>query len=329
MLLIVYGTRPEYIKVKPILDNLTIPYKVLFTGQHKNIVPVNDGIVLSIIDGDNRLDSIVQSTLNNDSIFNDITHVMVQGDTTSAFAVALAAFHRNIPVIHLEAGLRTYERNPYPEEFNRQTISKIAKYHLCPTETNKLSLINERTLGKFYVVGNTVIDNIVSYRDSIEYNNEVLITMHRRENHNKLPIYFSILEELANENKHLTFTIPLHPNPNVTKHSNIFSTVNVIEPLNHSDMIDKLSKCRFLISDSGGVQEEASFLNKKVIVCRESTERIETIGVTSFLCKTPDDLRSMFYNTNDNFIPIEHDCPYGNGNSGEIIVNILSDITNI
>ena len=136
MLLISYGTRPEWIKIKPLLNILkgNIPFKTVFTGQPLDIVEKNTDYILEIGDGENRLNAIAQSILNANHIFKDISYVMVHGDTTSAFAMALNAFHRGIKVIHLEAGLRTYDlKNPYPEEFNRQTIDKISDI-FYPTE---------------------------------------------------------------------------------------------------------------------------------------------------------------------------------------------------
>ena len=141
MILISYGTRPEYLKVKPVMDELDkdgIKYETLFTGQHLDLindVEINQSI--TIHNGVNRLDAIVSSIMNNID-FRGIDYVMVQGDTTSAFAVALSAFHSGIKIIHLEAGLRTYDNNnPYPEEVNRKIISQIADIHLCPTNNNE------------------------------------------------------------------------------------------------------------------------------------------------------------------------------------------------
>ena len=168
MLLISFGTRPEYIKIKPLLEEFDgkLPYALLFTGQHtsllENVVTTTDIRRLKIIDGPNRLDSIVGSIMNNDHVFNGISAVMVQGDTTSAFAVGLAAFHRGLKVVHLEAGLRTWDlQNPFPEEFNRQIVSKVTKMHFAPTESSSQNLIQEKcSENHIYVTGNTVIDSL-------------------------------------------------------------------------------------------------------------------------------------------------------------------------
>ena len=148
MLLICYGTRPEWIKVKPIIDELKnsgIEYKTLFTGQHKDLVSNRaDYMLPPIVDvSRNRLDNIVSSILKSvDGILDNFDYIMVQGDTTSVLSIAIAAFHRNKKIIHLEAGLRTHDNNnPYPEEFNRSAVSRITDIHLCPTKQSKQNLL--------------------------------------------------------------------------------------------------------------------------------------------------------------------------------------------
>ena len=327
MILICYGTRPEHIKISPLLKEMdgVIPYKTLFTGQHTDLVKnVNFNHTLTIKDGKNRLDSVVQSCMDlDDDIFKNITHILVQGDTVSAYSLALTAFHRGIKIIHLEAGLRTYDfQNPYPEEAYRQCISRISDINLCPTENNKNNLEKENINGDIVVVGNTVLDNLLGKTTS--YNDTVLVTMHRRENHINMSEWFEKINQLAIDNTDLKFEIPLHPNPNVSKHKNLLTHVKVIEPLNYNDMVHKISKCRFLISDSGGIQEESSFLNKKVIVCRKITERPESVGKHSFMCEEPKDLKGLFYSLKDNY-EVDLECPYGDGRSSERIVNYLKE----
>jgi UDP-N-acetylglucosamine 2-epimerase (non-hydrolysing) len=327
MILICYGTRPEHIKISPLLKEMDgiIPYKTLFTGQHTDLVKnVNFNHTLTIKDGKNRLDSVVQSCMDlDDDIFKNITHILVQGDTVSAYSLALTAFHRGIKIIHLEAGLRTYDfQNPYPEEAYRQCISRISDINLCPTENNKNNLEKENINGDIVVVGNTVLDNLLGKTTS--YNDTVLVTMHRRENHINMSEWFEKINQLAIDNTDLKFEIPLHPNPNVSKHKNLLTHVKVIEPLNYNDMVHKISKCRFLISDSGGIQEESSFLNKKVIVCRKITERPESVGKHSFMCGEPKDLKGLFYSLKDNY-EVDLECPYGDGRSSERIVNYLKE----
>ena len=327
MILICYGTRPEHIKISPLLKEMggIIPYKTLFTGQHTDLVKnINFDHRLTIKDGKNRLDSVVQSCLNlDDSIFEGVTHILVQGDTVSAYSLALTAFHRGIKVIHLEAGLRTYDfQNPYPEEAYRQMISRISDINLCPTELNENNLVVEGVLGESVVVGNTVLDNLVDVETT--YGNKVLVTMHRRENHHNMDKWFESVNQLAIDNPELKFEIPLHPNPNVKKHKDLLTHVNVVSPFDYGTMIKEISKCRFLISDSGGIQEESSFLNKKVIVCRKITERPESVGKHSFMCGEPKDLKEIFYSLKDDY-KVNLECPYGDGKSSKRIVNYLKE----
>ncbi len=325
MILISYGTRPEWIKIKPIVDvfkNNNVPYKILFTGQHTQIANYDYDHIIDVDKCDNRLNEVISSILRAESnIFSNVEYVLVQGDTASTYAVALTAFNHGVKVIHLEAGLRTYDLdNPYPEEAYRQMISRIADIHLCATSENKKNLLNEKCPGEKYIVGNTVLDHLNGIKT--EYNDEVLITMHRRENHAIMDQWFTNINKIASSNKNLTFSIPLHPNPNVQKHKHLLTNVNVIQPLEYADMVNRIASCKFIISDSGGIQEEASFLNKKVIVCRKFTERTESLKNHSFLCKEPNDLFDLFEQINNNFI-INKPSPYGDGHAAQRIHDIL------
>jgi len=260
MILFCYGTRPEYIKIKKLIESCegVIPYKVLYVTQHKDIV-LGDFDYKLVIDDlcDNRLNSIMASVFLNfkEEFLKDVTHILVQGDTATALSLSLIGLHYKKEVIHLEAGLRTYDYNhPYPEEMYRQLISRVSNYNLCPTESNKLNLENEKVQGQNFVVGNTVLDN-----------------------------------------------------------------------LDNVDFIKEFKSSKILISDSGGVQEEAAFLNKKVIVCREKTERPESVGKTSFICRKPIDLKGIFYDIINDF-DTQYECPYGDGNSCDKIVEIFKKI---
>ena len=326
MILICYGTRPEFIKIQPLISELkgNVPYKLLFTGQHIDIANFQYDYKLNIKPLKNRLDSIFSSCLHLDeSIFFGVESVMVMGDTASAAAMSIAAFNRGLKILHLEAGLRTYDmNNPYPEEGYRQIISRLADVHFCPTKENKLNLEKEKAGGSTHIVGTTVLDNLVGLKTS--YTDEVIVTIHRRENHSLIIDWFKELSKLALENNNLRFTIPLHPNPNVSEHKGYLIGLNIIEPLPYEEMKAKISNCRFIISDSGGLQEEASFLKKKIIVCRKTTERPESLGKTSFMCKHPHKLKEIFNKIKNNFKTEElHDCPYGDGKSSSRIRKIL------
>ena len=335
MILLAYGTRPEYIKIKPLIDIFDregFPYRVLFTGQHIQIGAFGHDYAINIMDGENRLDSIVASTMNRLTsilrIEKDITHVLVQGDTTSVLAVALSAFHHGIKVIHLEAGLRTYDRdNPYPEETNRRMVSLVSDIHLCPTENNFKNLVNEKIYGSgdIFQVGNTVLDNLLPYKDKCEYASKVLVTMHRRENHHWMDVWFKEIDLLAEQHPELEFILPMHPNPNVQKHRGLLEHIKVVEPMSHDELLELLVKTRIVITDSGGIQEECSFFNKKCLTCRKVTERPEAIGQSTFMVKRPEDLNAIFNEQISNY-EINYECPFGDGNSAEKIFNVLKDL---
>jgi UDP-N-acetylglucosamine 2-epimerase (non-hydrolysing) len=325
-ILICFGTRPEFIKVKSLINNLG-NVKTCFTGQHSDLlkdVNVDYKLELKQNISNNRLNNIFSNILSFDNIFNNIDYVLVQGDTSTASAIALSAFNNSIKIIHLEAGLRSNNlKDPFPEEMNRQFISRLADIHLCPTYFNKENLLKENVSGKIYVVGNTGLDNISKVE--CEYNNQVLITMHRRDNHHNMDKWFQELEKIANNYSNIEFMIPLHPNPNVQKHKHIFKKVKVVEPMNHKDLVNYVKKCRFVISDSGGLQEECSYLNKKIIVCRKTTERPESIGIHSFMCNEPKELYSIVKKINDDY-EVDAKCPYGDGRSWEKIKYIIDNM---
>jgi UDP-N-acetylglucosamine 2-epimerase (non-hydrolysing) len=325
MILITYGTRPEYIKVKPLIDEMNsrgMEFKTLFTGQHKDIAPKDADYILEMTQwGGNRLDSVMKSCLSiPEHCFEGITHVLVQGDTTSVVGLAMAAMHRKLKVIHLEAGLRTHDtENPYPEEYNRMIVSTIASLHLCPTKLNMKNLMDEGNTNMKVLVGNTVLDNLLPYKKDCEYGDTVLITMHRRENHDKLGEWFKEISDIAETYTNLKFVIPLHPNPNVQKHRfKLSSAINVINPLSHDELIEMLIKCRMVITDSGGIQEECSFFNKKALVCRKITERPESVGLTSFMVDEPINLKPIFEEHINNY-EVDGVSPYGDGKSSKRI----------
>jgi UDP-N-acetylglucosamine 2-epimerase (non-hydrolysing) len=331
-LLICYGTRPEYIKVKPILAKLPFA-KTLFTGQHTDLIyftiQPDYKISISPSRSGNRINSICSSILSEDAIIKDFDYILVQGDTSTALSIALAAFHLGKVVIHLEAGLRTYDTsNPFPEETNRQILAKLATIHLCPTRNNANNLISEGVNGSIYITGNTSLDNIKDTKKDLPVEKLVLITLHRSENIPIIDKWFSNLEIIANKYHDYRFIIPLHPNPEIVKHSSILSKVSIIKPLGHSETIDIISRCSLVISDSGGLQEECSFLNKKIIICRKTTERPESLGITSFMCTSPDNLIKMVDTHISNQTVRSISCPYGDGNTASMIANIFLNISN-
>lgn len=332
MLLIAFGTRPELIKIKPVIDAIKgkIPFKLLCTGQHNSLIDSSlvdyNVSYLNIRDETtNRLDSIITSTLHQiDEYLEYVTHIMVQGDTTSAFAVALAAFHRKIKIIHLEAGLRSWNKdNPYPEEFNRISIGSMADIHLCPTEQCKENLRKIKSNdSKIFVVGNTVLDNLINIQPSIS--NIVFVTMHRRENIRVMKEWFEAINKIAIHHPELEFIFPMHPNPEIRRHKDILTHVKIFDPLPYDKCIEYIAKCGLVITDSGGLQEESAFFKKKCIVCRKTTERTEGEYIFSQLCYEPSMLHYIFNGTT--MALVDAQCPYGDGKSSNRILKILESL---
>lgn len=307
-ILAVFGTRPEAIKMSPLLYELKkreslLKLSVCISGQHKEMLekvlpdlPVSPDYYMDIVrEGDSlaslnaemmrKLDGVV------DSAAPDF--VMVHGDTATAFCAALAAFYRRIPVMHVEAGLRTWDMlSPYPEEFNRRAVSLIADYHFAPTESARDNLLREGVLPeRVFVTGNTVIDAL--YRDigsgyvspileRCSTDRIVLLTAHRRESIGK-PILnvFRAVKELADRFEDVTVVCPLHKNPAVSIPAREIlggrERVILTDPLSPMDFHSLLSRCSLVMTDSGGVQEEAAALSKPVLVLRDKTERTEGV----------------------------------------------------
>jgi UDP-N-acetylglucosamine 2-epimerase (non-hydrolysing) len=335
-ILIIAGTRPEEIKtikLREFFEKNSIPHLYVFTGQHKNLINKNKyDFLFNIkeIKESNRLDRMLIENINNFGKFfckhPYIKYVLVQGDTTSALAVALCSFNHQIKIIHLEAGLRTYDReNPYPEETNRRIISQMADIHLCPTYDSMNNLNKENVGGLKFVVGNTVIDNLLPYKDKCEYTNKILVTLHRRENHHWIDRWFTELDNLAKNYPQYDFILPMHPNPNVQKYKYLLKHVNIINPLPYEELLDLLVKTRLVITDSGGLQEECSFFNKKCLTCRIITERPEAINQSTFMVEEPEKLKSVFKEHHNNY-KITHNCPFGDGRSVEKIFTILKEL---
>ncbi len=325
--MIVFGTRPEAIKMAPLVKEFQKQRKkvqpiICVSGQHREMLDQ----VLDLFDiqpdydlkvmkkGQDLYDVTINviSKIKNVLLNEKPDIVFVHGDTTTSMSAALASYYQKIPVAHVEAGLRTYNiYSPWPEEINRQIITRISKYHFAPTENNKINLLNESVESKNIVItGNTVIDSInyISQKinDDIKinentinaiidagYNNIkknkkiVLITAHRRENYGKgIEDILSALKTLINKYKNVDFIYPMHLNPNVRKSINkIFGSnykanhnMYFIEPIEYMPFVFLMKKSNIVLTDSGGIQEEAPGLGKPVLVLRENTERPEAIN---------------------------------------------------
>jgi UDP-N-acetylglucosamine 2-epimerase (non-hydrolysing) len=211
--------------------------------------------------------------------------VLVQGDTTTAWALAQMAFYNNIRVGHVEAGLRTFDpANPYPEESNRSLIARVAHLNFAPTQRAALNLTREGARN-IHLVGNTIVDAVNYFKQKMNLrpmiSNKVLVTLHRRDNHAIMDQLFDELQNIAVTNADLDFLFPLHPNPHVQMHRGRLTAPNIHlrEPVGYPEMLGLINEVAFIITDSGGIQEEATCFNKKVLIAREKTERTETIDI--------------------------------------------------
>ncbi len=339
MIILCFGTRPEVIKLSPIITELkkrNQPFKTIFSGQHKQLY---EDVKQLIPSPNYNLGIMKQNQSINDVLFSiskklppilkkeNARLVIVQGDTSTALSSALVAFNEGIEVGHVEAGLRTYNlKNPFPEEGNRQLISRISKYNWAPTKQAKQNLEDEN-IKNVILTGNTIIDVCQAFRFKRRYRNKVLVTLHRRENFgDTMKTLFDELETVSCQHPELEFIFPMHHNPNVQQYKHRLTKVNVIAPLKYKEMIQLISEVKFVISDSGGIQEECAFFRKKILVCRKTTERPEgiSVGITKLVGK---DILNHFDWANDN---PEVDCenPYGNGDASCIIVDSIWMIIN-
>jgi UDP-N-acetylglucosamine 2-epimerase (non-hydrolysing) len=284
---IIFGTRPEYLKVKPIIDQFKkqelLKYKVIYIQQHLVIDEIfddlYDSLPINILGLKDRLCSIGEQILSKlPEYIKDCTHIIVQGDTATAFYSALTAFQLKKKIIHIEAGLRTYDLDrPFPEEAYRQMISRVASINFTPHNDSTKILIEERVGGQIFNVGNTILDLIHSYKLECKLDNLVLITFHRRENWDKIDNLLIGLSALVKKTPHIKYIWYLHPNPDLqTKVRDAIKdlpSIEIQQPCGHKEFTKQIANAKFLVTDSGGIQEEGSFLGKHSIVLRASTER--------------------------------------------------------
>jgi len=318
---IVFGTRPEAIKMASLINEFRkdkfFKVKVIVTAQHREmldqvlslfeIVPDYD---LNLMKKNQHLNELASELVKkiNPILQQDAPDlILVHGDTTTTLATSLAAFHNQIKIGHIEAGLRTHNMSsPWPEEANRQITSKLSSLHFCPTGLNKENLINENIDEKYIkITGNTVIDSMllidkkISKSKYLEKNikislkknkitqevldsNYVLITCHRRENFGKnIKNICSALKEIAFENKSMNFVYPVHLNPNiydiVNKELSGIDNIFLPNPLSYEEFIFLMKRAYLIFTDSGGIQEEAPAFAKPVLVARDTTERVEAV----------------------------------------------------
>lgn len=347
------------------LESHGISTLVLFTGQHPELVaPLLDWFsispdkVIRSIEPGTGLSGIFTHVMDGaDEYFDNqsLKAVLVQGDTTSALSVGLAAFHLKIPVHHIEAGLRTHNLNrPFPEEANRKLLAQFSTRHYAPTSISKENLLNEGIPeSMIQITGNTVVDalrftidksanakpEISKLLDLSSHTGNVLVTVHRRESWGKgLSNVFNSLRDLSEEYPDLSFWIPLHPNPrvreSVPKDFHSLSQMHLLEPLEYQDSVYAISNCDLVITDSGGIQEERVALGKHVIVARSETDRPEGVEVgLAHLCGTDSnrifDSSVLILNSLKQITPNSFQNIYGDGDSSnKIVADLISTYYN-
>ncbi|MFR9211413.1 MAG: non-hydrolyzing UDP-N-acetylglucosamine 2-epimerase [Intestinibacter bartlettii] len=356
-----FGTRPEAIKMCPLVKELktrtNIEVIVCVTGQHRqmldqvlevfNVVPDYD---LSIMKEKQTLFDVTTNILNKIKEVLELEKpdvVLVHGDTSTTFATTLACFYLQIPVGHVEAGLRTYNiYSPYPEEFNRQAVSIVSQYNFAPTENSKMNLIREgKNEESIYVTGNTAIDALkTTVREDythpeLEWAKDsrlIILTAHRRENLGE-PLYqmFRAIKRIVDKYDDVKVIYPIHMNPVVRKAAKeIFNgedRVHIIEPLDVLDFHNFLANSYLILTDSGGIQEEAPSLGKPVLVMRDTTERPE--GIKAGTLKLVGTEEENIYNEFEKLLTDKNEYekmskasnPYGDGYACKRIADILEE----
>ena len=366
----IFGTRPEAIKMAPLVKKLQqhpdIESYVCVTAQHREML--DQVLQLFDITPDYDLD-IMKSAQNLTDITSEILkklepvlqqlkpdRVLVHGDTTTAMVAAMTAFYQKIPVGHVEAGLRTGDLySPWPEEMNRRVVSVYADMHFSPTQKAKDNLIDENIdEDKIFITGNTIIDSILLVKDKLNSNKEIaqqfddilpfldpqkkliLVTAHRRENFGQGFLDICTAISLIAENKDVQVLYPVHLNPNVQEPVYRIlgdkKNVKLISPLDYLHFVYLMNRSYIILTDSGGIQEEAPSLGKPVLVMRDTTERPEAVdaGTVKIVGTDPEVICrevNLLLDDNENYstMSLAHN-PYGDGKASEAIINnILSE----
>ncbi len=361
--LTVFGTRPEGIKMAPIIKEMETREEIesitCITAQHRdmldqvlNIFEIQPDYDLDIFKPGQSLTKITTRALEGlEGVIKEVNPdvLLVQGDTTTVFSGALAAFYQQVKVGHVEAGLRSGNiYSPYPEEANRMLTGIMTEYHFAPTERNRQNLLKENYLDKkIHITGNTVIDALkYVVRDNYEFDNDllnqldydnkkvILLTSHRRENIGQpMENIFKAVNDIVNKYEEVEVVFPIHLNPKVREIAGSIlgenERVHIIEPLDYEPFTNLMNKVNLIVTDSGGVQEEAPTLGKPVLVVREETERPE--GVEAGTAKLLGTSYSALYESMDELLSDEDKYdkmakainPYGDGQAAKNIVDIL------
>ena len=362
--LVLFGTRPEAIKLAPVIRELrkrSFQTIVVSSSQHKSLltpflkqldIDVDFDLgVMKANQSPNDVCSRVMSKLDKILAAEEPDLILVQGDTTTTLAGALAGFNRKIPVGHVEAGLRSGNlMSPFPEEMNRRVVSQMASFHFASTEQNRRALVAEDVSNeKIFVTGNPVVDSlkqmlknlrpsdaIAGLIEKTKGKKRILLTTHRRESFGEtMGGNLTVLRDFAERHSDVAVFFPVHPNPNVRtiareilgSRDNVF----LLEPLDYSDFLFIMKAAWLIVSDSGGVQEEAPSLGKPLLVIRENTERPEAIsaGVAKLVGTSPGALKQMLeenYSVDTWIRSVKEVAnPFGDGRSAERIVRVIEE----
>ena len=358
-IMVVFGTRPEAIKMCPLVNELKsrkcLEVIVCVTGQHRSMLEqvldafnVEPDYDLSIMKDNQTLFDVTVNILERIQTVIEMEKpdvVLVHGDTSTTFSTALACFYMQIPVGHVEAGLRTYNiYSPYPEEFNRQAVGIISQYNFAPTELSKQNLINEgKNPDTIYVTGNTAIDALkTTVREDYSHpelewakdSRLIMITAHRRENLGEpMKNMFRAIKRVMDEHPDVKAIYPIHMNPIVRETADEIlggdDRIRIIEPLEVLDFHNFLSRSYLILTDSGGIQEEAPSLGKPVLVMRDTTERPE--GIDAGTLKLVGTEEETIYNEFKKLLENEEEYekmsnasnPYGDGLASKRIADIV------
>ncbi|MEM1986759.1 MAG: UDP-N-acetylglucosamine 2-epimerase (non-hydrolyzing) [Nitrososphaeria archaeon] len=366
--LVIFGTRPEAIKLAPLIFEFKKSNRfncfVCSTGQHKEMlsqvvdffnIPIDYN--LDVMTQNQTLSSLTAKLmveLDKVIMSQGFDYIVVQGDTTTAFVGAMVGFFNKIKVVHVEAGLRTNNKySPFPEEINRVLISKVADFHFCPTHKAVLNLQNENVNENVFNVGNTVIDSLLMAKSILESNNQtkylklfnkvdfskkiILVTFHRRENHGQnLLNLIQALKKIAHRDD-IQIVFPVHLNPNIKDkvYSSLVGIDNIFlfSPFSYDEMVWIMTKSYLILTDSGGIQEEAPTFGIPVLIIRDTTERQEAIesGCALLVGNKEEDIVKycidLLDNKNDMYRKMASSKnPFGDGTASQKIVNILEGI---
>lgn len=358
----VFGTRPEAIKMAPLVKELASREGVTsiccVTAQHREML---DSVLevfdlkpdwdLDIMTPRQTLSTITSKCLLGmdeaiDTLKPDM--ILVHGDTSTTFAGALSAFYHKVPVGHVEAGLRTYDKySPFPEEMNRKLVTAIADLYFCPTENNRRNLERENVSGEVFITGNTVIDALkTTVRKDYHFTTEILnqlpydskkillVTCHRRENYGQpMEDIMSALAEIARTHEDVELVYPVHLSPVVQecahRHLDGIENVHLIDPLAADEMHNLMARCYLVLTDSGGLQEEAPALGKPVLVLRRETERPEAVeaGTVKLAGVAKEDILTMAHSLitdSQAYAAMAHAVnPYGDGEACRRIADAI------